>query len=310
MSVRNLLVTCALAVGSLAVTAGGCGGGGGDTTPGVTTPQPETAKAELVTVTPTVELTGLGADGELGSVYVDDLLLHVSEIRLTPADVPEGVDARDYVAEPIWIEFTHEAGAVARGLAPLEVPAGRYLVSLNLAPSRYQKRTAGELNEASVVVRGTCIVLEQVDEEGNSPQGPRIPGGRSPSFQSNNPVPMPAKPGEADGAHASNAEMRTRLLQVPFAVKTAASISIDVAEPLDLHHGNDGALTVRMDVPAWVEAAIHPMVAEVVRTHSSVADQVVELDFAGDAQEDPMAEILAEIIGKSMADSLSAEAEE
>ena len=312
MSVRNLLITGAAALSALALVAGGCGAGS-DPAPKAETPDVQTGQAELVTVTPTVELTGLGADGELGSVYVDDLLLHVCEIRLTPADAPEGADVWEYVAEPIWIEFSHETGAVARGLAPLDVPAGKYHVSLTLAPSLYQKRTAGELNDASVVLRGTCIVVEHIEEDEGGPQGPRIPGARSPGFQSNNPVPMPAKPGEGPQAShaASDTEMRARLLQVPFAVKTAASISIDVAEPLDLSGTvGAGALTVRMDVPAWVEAAIHPMVAEVVRAHSDVPDRVVELDFAGEGQEDPMAEILAEIIGKSMADSLSADADQ
>lgn len=313
MSVRNLLLTGAAALTALALVAGGCGDVSGDSQ-GSAGDLIEASTAELVTVTPTIELTGLGADGELGSVYIDDLLLHVSEIRLTPTDPPPGVEVQEYVAEPIWIEFSHDSGALARGLAPIDVPAGQYHVSLNLAPSHYQKRTAGELNEASVVVRGTCIVVEQIEGE-DGPQGPQIPGGRSPGFQSNNPVPMPAKPGEDPGTppkgpSSSRAAMSTRLHQVPFAVKTAASISIDVAEPLDLRPGQDGALTVRMDVPAWVEAAIHPMIAEVVRTHSEVPDRVVELDFAGDAQEDPMAEILAEIIGRSIADSLSAQAGE
>lgn len=305
MSVRNVLIMGAAALSALAV-AGGCGGQAQDAPKTAEPADVQTALSELVTVTPTVELIGLGEDGELGTVYVDDLLLHVAEIRLTPVAAP-GAPVREYVAEPIWVEFNHESGAMSRGLAPLDVPAGQYRVSLTLAPSRYQKRTAGELNEASVVVRGTCIVVEQVEEE-EGPQGPAIPGARSPGFQSNNPVPMPAKPGE--GPDASRADMRTRLLHVPFAVKTAAAITIDVAEPLDLTATSGGALTVRMDVPAWVEAAIHPMVAEVVRAHSDVSERLVELDFAGDGQEDPMAEILAEIIGKSMVGSLSAEAQE
>ena len=89
----------------------------------------------------------------------------------------------------------------------MQVPAGRYHVSLTLAPSRFQKRTAGEPNEASVVVRGACIVMEQVEDE-EAAQGPRFPGGRNPGCQSNNPVPMPARPAEGAGASGPPAEPR------------------------------------------------------------------------------------------------------
>ncbi len=305
MSVRNVLVMGGLAVTSLAWGVGGCGGE--DTVGRTTGVVTEEASADLVSVTPTVELIGLGDDGELGTVYVDDLLLHVEEIRLRPADAAQGDPVREYVAEPIWIEFHHETGAVVRGREPMQVPAGRYHVSLTLAPSRFQKRTAGELNEASVVVRGACIVVEQVEDEERA-QGPRFPGGRNPGFQSNNPVPMPARPDEGEGDSGSHADMLTRLIQVPFSVKTAASITVDVAEPLDLRGVDHGDLHVRMDVPAWVEQAIQPMVSEAVRRHDASPERVVEIDFAGDAEEDPMADIIAEILGKSMEGVLSAQA--
>jgi hypothetical protein len=308
MSVRTWLVFGGLALGSLALSASGCGEEAGTVADGASPAEVDTVEADLVTVTPTVELTGLGEGGALGSVYVDDLLMHVSEIRLIPVGAdPLAGPVREYLAEPIWIAYNHEDGATARGLAPIEVPAGEYKVSLTLAPSRYLRRTAGELNEASVVVRGTCIVVEQIEEE-DGPSGSRIPGARNPGFQSNNPVPMPAKPGEG-GPRPSHADMRTRLLQVPFSVKTAASITINVAETLDLTQGLAASLTIRLDVPAWVEGAIHPMVAQVVRNHRNLADRIVELDFASDdAEGDPMAEILAEILEKSLEGALSAEA--
>jgi len=305
MSLRNALCMGGLAVTSLAWSVSGCGGE--DTSGAVADGPLEVASGDLVSVTPSVELIGLGEDGELGTVYVDDLLLNVEEIRLRPADAAQGEPVREYVADPIWIQFHHETGAVVRGRKPMQVPEGRYHVSLTLAPSRFQKRTAGELNEASVVVRGACIVVEQVEDE-ETAQGPRFPGGRNPGFQSNNPVPMPARPDEGEGRGGSHADMRTRLIQVPFSVKTGASITVDVAEPLDLRGVNAGDLHVRMDVPAWVEQAIQPMVSEAVRAHDASPERVVELDFAGDAEEDPMADIIAEILGKSMEGALSAHA--
>ena len=105
MSVRTWLVIGSLALGSLALSVGGCGGEAANVVDGIPPAELEFVEADLVTVTPTVELTGLGVGGELGSVYVDDLLLHISEIRLIPAggDPLEG-PVREYASEPLWIE--------------------------------------------------------------------------------------------------------------------------------------------------------------------------------------------------------------
>lgn len=122
---RQRLVLCAAALCAIALA--GC----------VDSEQPGTfgsetsTRKQAVTVVPEFVITGVDAIPK--SLFVTDLGLTVSEIRLEPM---WSTDSLAYsTREPIVVGFDIANGEAARTTAPLELPAGgRYLVSIRLEP--------------------------------------------------------------------------------------------------------------------------------------------------------------------------------
>jgi len=271
----------------LALLGPGCGAVPGEEAgPGET---PELAEAPL-SVVPRLELKGV--NGRQATVAVEELLLHVAEVRLTSTDEEDG--GEELVSAPLWVRFTREGGEEVHGAAAIEVPPGDYAVSVALAPAERTRRTAGELHGASVVVRGVCLAFESgIDEPGSQDGPPSF----NPGYQDNNPVPMPARPkAQPTGG---------RLIRIPFTFATASSLSVDLGTYVELRAGA-ADLTVSLDVARWMAEAVHPIVAEAATAPDHKEGKPVDLRF-GEESQDPRAEAFRRALEQSMAGALSAE---
>lgn len=286
---RYAYLPAGLACACLALS--GCGDGLLGVPSGEAPAIPVTTGGEL-RVVPQLELEGV--NGTASPVVVEELLLHVAEVRLRPLSEAPDVEL---ASAPLWIHFRRGQAVEVRGAAPLVVPAGDYAVSVDLAPASRATRTHGQLYESSVVVRGVCLAYQggQTDDE---------QAGGQPSFDpgqwENNPVPMPARPKAVPTGG--------RVVRIPFSFSSDSSLSVALSSPVHLRH-DGGDLAVRLDVARWMEDAIHPIVTEVASAPDHTRGTPVTLDLAEDSA-DPREAVFRRALETSMAGAFSADAEE
>ena len=281
----SVLKTLVIAAACLALAA--CGGPTHGPAAGAGSATVEASGAAL-TVTPRLKLQGV--DRQLGSVVVEELLLHVSEVRLSGA-----TEASDVASQPMWVHYRRDTGAEVHGVEPVEVAAGDYAVSVTLAPSSHRSRTAGVLHQASIVVRGVCLLFETEDDEPEGSERAFSPGGQ----RADNPVPMPARP--------KAKPLGGRVVRVPFSFSSDSVLAVGLGEAVSLR--TQGAeLAVTLAVDRWMDDAIHPIIAEAASRPGRIEGSPVTLELEEDAA-DPRMAAIRDALEASIAGSLSAELE-
>jgi hypothetical protein len=268
-------------LGALGVAA--CGAPEGDVDP--SQDAAPVVSSALVEVTPTLRLEGVGR--QVGSVVVEELFLHVSEVRLAPADSR----LTDASSTPMWAHYTRDSELEINGLEPILVRPGEYSVGLTLSPSAaHATRTPGALNTAALVARGVCLLFDISD--GDATPGRAYDDGRS----NNNPVPMPARP--------TAKPTIGKIVRVPFVLSLDSVMSVTLRETVSLNA--DGIeVAVTLDVGRWMEEAVHPIVAEIAAQTELKAGAAVDLRLSAE-EGDPRAEAFREALEASVAGALSA----
>ncbi len=164
--------------GLLAASMAGCGN-----VDFGTPSQPDTAQREqAVTVVP--EFTVTGASAMPGKLYLNELGLTISEIRLEPLSTEFGAVAYS-TRNPTELRFDVAHGETVKLGEPVELPrAGRYLVSVRLEPISQVEQSA---DGASEQVSPSFSVAGFVAGNGVVRVDPRYDGKHS----DGSPVPMP-----------------------------------------------------------------------------------------------------------------------
>ena len=192
-----------------------------------------------------------------------------------------GANHEDIDAPGPWLDHRRDRATTLRGVQPIELSTGTYQVGLDFAPATVERRLAGELRHASVVLRGRCLVLETEEEESYFNHGHEFSG---------NPVPMPARTGNQ------------RVRWVPFSISTSADFSVAVSGMFTVDE-NHRQLDMQVDVERWMREGIRPLISAAAAQQEP--GDTVELTFETEqSSEEEAAMRLA--VESSLAGALSA----
>lgn len=209
-------------------------------------------KQQSVVVAPQFEIVG---EKELpDTLHVTQLGLVVSEILLQPIDRPDSVSYS--FAKPFAPKFDLSRGETIKSFDGVEVPAGRYLVSLRLEPIAVED---GDVDPSSFemygfVAEGPKIYNDEVSSDGT-------------------PVPLPFKEGEDDAAEGELTDLPESPDQwTPFLYKSKKTEFFTFSN-VEFTAGQQ-YLTFRFDVRSWALEVVQP-ISKAVR-NGAIDDEGVD----------------------------------
>lgn len=206
-------------------------------------------RQQAVTVVPEFSISGAEALPE--SLYVTELGLAVTEIRLEPMTTSDSLAYS--TREPIFVEFDVASGELTRTHQPVELPSsGKYLVSIRLEPVDLEDGESSSFTMNGFVAGGSP--LDATADETND--------GR--------PQPMPF-----DGGTMTDDQMTDRQAypqqwtSFEYRSKRAVFFTFDDVE----FDEGEQFLTFNFDVHDWAFEVVEP-ISNAVRTNQTESDNV------------------------------------
>ncbi len=216
-----------LAASIAALSMAGCV----DVDPGLGTTTPLETKQQAVTVVPEFAVSGIDAVPD--SLYLTELGLTVSEIRLEPVSTNTLAYS---TREAMRIRFDLAGNETVREAGPIEVPhPGRYLVSIRLEPS-----VDDDGIESSLSARG--FVVEQA-------------GAKLGEVSDGEPQPMPFDEGQKDGRLTDAGEYPSEWS--PFQYHSRRAVFYTFSD-VEFEEGEQ-ILTFAFDLRDWAVDIVEPI---------------------------------------------------
>lgn len=244
--VRNVTLAGVLA----AATVAGCG----EVDFGTPQPSETTQRKQAVTVVP--EFSVSGTSSLPGNLYLSELGLAISEIRLEPISSELGSIAYS-TRNPTRLHFDVASGETVKLGEPVELPrSGRYLVSVRLEPITEVQQSEDGAAEA---VSPSFSVAGFVAGEGVVRVDPRYDEKRS----DGSPVPMPFD--EDDGDEDEMQDMPALPTEwTPFHYDSRRSVFFTLNE-VEFDAGKQ-YLSFNFDVHDWALELVDPLLSAVKHT--------------------------------------------
>lgn len=211
----------------------------------------QTTRQQAVKVVPQFKITGI--DEVPSNLYLSELGLVVSEIRLTPVLLTDSNLAYSTV-DPIALKFDISNGETLLESAPMELPdEGRYVVSIRLEPV---ETLEGEASESSFSADGFVAETPEPHDFSKTSDGKPLP------------LPFDEKPDQDEISDAADSP----LLWTPFQYNSRRSVFFTFND-VSFESGEQ-FLEFTFNVRDWADGVADPISKAVRDSPSSEADGI------------------------------------